>query len=314
MTYIIQSMTAYIGEKGYISLLKDTLINGEDREGRNGKVYSIFGQMISFKDINQAFPLLTTKKMFIRGIIEEILWFLRGSTDAKELQQKGVKIWDGNSSREFLDSIGLSHYSEGELGPVYGWQWRKFGKKYVCIKDDTKKLEDSDPNGFDQLKYIIEELMKPEYSRRAVLSGWNPTQLSEMALPPCHILYTFYKNKRGISCMMNMRSSDLFLGLPFNIASTAILTQIIAKVLHMNPIDISITMTDAHIYDEHLDAVKSQFNNPILETNTQLTITSEPPPIDSPIDEKIKWINCLKYEDFVIDNYHSAQTIKAPMK
>lgn len=307
-------MTAYIGEKGYISLLKDTLINGEDREGRNGKVYSIFGQMISFKDINQAFPLLTTKKMFIRGIIEEILWFLRGSTDAKELQQKGVKIWDGNSSREFLDSVGLSHYSEGELGPVYGWQWRKFGKKYVSIKDDTKKLEDSDPNGFDQLKYIIEELMKPEYSRRAVLSGWNPTQLSEMALPPCHILYTFYKNKRGISCMMNMRSSDLFLGLPFNIASTAILTQIIAKVLHMNPNDISITMTDAHIYDEHLDAVKSQCNNPILETNAQLTITSEPPPIDSSIDEKIKWINSLKYEDFVIDNYHSAQTIKAPMK
>lgn len=108
-------MTAYVGEKGYISLLKETLINGEDREGRNGKVYSIFGQMISFKDINQAFPLLTTKKMFIRGIIEEILWFLRGSTDAKELQQKGVKIWDGNSSREFLDSVGLSHYSEGEL-------------------------------------------------------------------------------------------------------------------------------------------------------------------------------------------------------
>lgn len=307
-------MTAYVGEKGYISLLKETLINGEDREGRNGKVYSIFGQMISFKDINQAFPLLTTKKMFIRGIIEEILWFLRGSTDAKELQQKGVKIWDGNSSREFLDSVGLSHYSEGELGPVYGWQWRKFGKKYVTVEDDTKSLENSDSNGFDQLKYIIEELMKPEYSRRAVLSGWNPTQLSEMALPPCHILYTFYKNKRGISCMMNMRSSDLFLGLPFNIASTAILTHIIAKALHMNPIDISITMTDAHIYDEHIDAVKSQFNNPILETNAQLIITNEPPPIDSPIDEKIKWINRLKYEDFIIDNYHSAQTIKAPMK
>lgn len=302
-------MTAYVGEKGYISLLKDTLINGEDRKGRNGKVYSIFGQMISFKDIKQAFPLLTTKKMFIRGIIEEILWFLRGSTDAKELQQKGVKIWDGNSSREFLDSVGLSHYSEGELGPVYGWQWRKFGKKYVTIEDDKENQ-----NGFDQLKYIIEELIKPDYSRRAVLSGWNPTQLSEMALPPCHILYTFYKNKRGISCMMNMRSSDLFLGLPFNIASTAILTHIIARVLHTNPIDVSITTTDAHIYDEHIEAVKSQFNNPILETNAQLIITSEPPPIDSSIDEKIKWINNLKYEDFFIDNYHSAETIKAPMK
>lgn len=299
---------SYIGEEGYIKLLQHTLENGEYREGRNGAVYSIFGQMVSFKCINESFPLLTTKKMFTRGIIEEILWFLRGSTDAKELQQKGVKIWDGNSSREYLDSVGLSHYAEGELGPVYGWQWRKFGKEYK-----TGEGCDGD-TGFDQLKYIIEELMKPDYSRRAVLSGWNPTQLSQMALPPCHILYTFYKNKNGISCMMNMRSSDLFLGLPFNIASTAILTTIIAKVLHMNSVDISIAITDAHIYEEHVDAVKTQFNNPVLDSRPTLTIVSEPPPIDTTVDEKIKWINNLKYEDFVINGYESANTIKAPMK
>lgn len=299
-------MTSYVGEEGYINLLQDTLTNGECRKGRNGNTYSIFGQMITFKCINQAFPLLTTKKMFIRGIVEEILWFLRGSTDAKELQQKGVKIWDGNSSREYLDSVGLSHYTEGELGPVYGWQWRKFGKNY--------KNDDDNNIGFDQLKYIIKELMKPEISRRAVLSGWNPTQLSEMALPPCHILYTFYKNKNGISCMMTMRSSDLFLGLPFNIASTSILTHIIAKVLHVNPVDISVAITDAHIYDEHIDAVNEQIQNSILNQKPTLTISKEAPPIDSSVDEKIKWINNLKYEDFVVNNYVSAGTIKAPMK
>lgn len=298
-------MSSYNGEEGYINLLCDTLKKGEYKKGRNGNTYSVFGQMISFYNIHKSFPLLTTKKMFTKGIIEEILWFLRGSTDAKELQKQGVKIWDGNSSREYLDSIGLSHYSEGELGPVYGWQWRNFGKRYN--KED-------DNGGFDQLKYIIQELMKPENSRRAVLSGWNPTQLSEMALPPCHILYTFYKNKNGISCMMNMRSSDLFLGLPFNIASTSILTHIIAKVLHVNPIDISITITDAHIYEEHIDAVNEQVKNKILDSAPTLTIRKEPPPIDSPVDEKIKWINCLKYEDFVVNNYKSAGTIKAPMK
>jgi thymidylate synthase len=298
-------MSSYNGEEGYINLLCDTLKKGEYKKGRNGNTYSVFGQMISFYNIYKSFPLLTTKKMFTKGIIEEILWFLRGSTDAKELQKQGVKIWDGNSSREYLDSIGLSHYSEGELGPVYGWQWRNFGKRYN--KED-------DNGGFDQLKYIIQELMKPENSRRAVLSGWNPTQLSEMALPPCHILYTFYKNKNGISCMMNMRSSDLFLGLPFNIASTSILTHIIAKVLHVNPVDISITITDAHIYEEHIDAVNEQVKNKILDSAPTLTIRKEPPPIDSPVDEKIKWINCLKYEDFVVNNYKSAGTIKAPMK
>lgn len=298
-------MASYIGEEGYINLLRDTLKKGEYRKGRNGNTYSVFGQMISFNNINKSFPLLTTKKMFTKGIIEEILWFLRGSTDANELQKKGVKIWDGNSSREYLDSVGLSHYSEGELGPVYGWQWRNFGKQYN--KDD-------DNSGFDQLQYIIEELIKPENSRRAVMSGWNPTQLSEMALPPCHILYTFYKNKNGISCMMNMRSSDLFLGLPFNIASTSILTHIIAKVIHVNPVDISIAITDAHIYDEHIDAVNEQLENNILESTPTLEIRKEPPPIDSSVDEKIKWINDLKYEDFVVNDYKSAGTIKAPMK
>jgi dihydrofolate reductase/thymidylate synthase len=296
-------MNSYTNEQGYIDLLKNTLTSGEQKETRNGNVISTFGQTISFNNINTAFPLLTTKKVFTKGVVEELLWFLRGSTNAKELQEKGVNIWNGNSTREYLDSVGLTHYEEGELGPVYGWQWRSFGKSY----------KNKDTDGFDQIKYLLEELSKPSFSRRAVLSSWNPQQLQEMALPPCHILYTFYKDSNGLSCMMNMRSSDLFLGLPFNIASTAILTHIIAKVLHIEPYRIMIAITDAHIYQEHLEAVQTQMKNPILPQPI-MKITKEAPDSTASIDEKINWINSLRYEDFTFENYQSAGPIKAPMK
>lgn len=301
-------MTAYSGEKGYLQLLKDTLENGEKRECRNGNVFSSFAKVVSFNDIEKQFPLLTSKKMFTRGVIEELLWFLRGSTDAKELQEKKVNIWNGNSTREYLDSVGLKHYKEGELGPVYGWQWRSFGKPYNKPTNEYIQYE-----GVDQVKYIIEELMKPNYSRRVVLSAWNPLQLKEMALPPCHMVYTFYKSKKGLSCMMNMRSSDLFLGLPFNIASTAFLTCIVSTVLHIKPQDISVVITDAHIYEEHVNAVKTQLNNTIHEHPT-VRISKNPPELHSSIEDKIKWIEELKYEDFVISNYTSAVSIAAPMK
>jgi len=297
-------MDSYRDEKGYLNLLEDVLTTGEIRETRNGIVISSFGKMLSFYNISNKFPLITTKKMFTKGIIEELLWFLRGSTNARELQEKGVKIWDGNSSREYLDSVGLSHYQEGELGPVYGWQWKTFGKSY----SDNKSIE-----GFDQIKYIIEELSKDNNSRRAVLSAWNPSQLHEMALPPCHILYTFYKNSKGLHCSMTMRSTDLFLGLPFNIASTAILTHIIAKVLHIKPYAISINMTDAHIYKEHIDSVYKQIDNKIQDF-PEFEIIKEAPDINTPITSKVQWINDLKIEDFVIKNYNCAETIKAIMK
>ena len=298
-------MTAYVGEQGYLDLLSETLKSGECRQCRNGIVYSSFAKLISFEDICNSFPLLTSKKMFVRGIVEELLWFLRGSTNAKELEEKKVNIWSGNSSREYLDSVGLKDYEEGELGPVYGWQWRSFGKAYKTMNGDQK--------GIDQIKYIIEELSKPNNSRRAVLSAWNPLQLNEMALPPCHMTYTFYKNNKGLSCMMNMRSSDLFLGLPFNIASTAFLTCIIAKVLHIEPRDVSIIITDAHIYEEHKDAVHQQLNNDIQE-HPIMEISKTPPEKESPIEEKLEWIENLKYEDFNIVNYKSSGSISAQMK
>ena len=331
----------YNGENGYLSLLKETLANGENKMTRNGNVISSFGSMINFKNINEYFPLITTKKMFFRGIVEELLWFLRGSTNANELKIKSVHIWDGNSTREYLDSLGLD-YPEGELGPVYGWQWRKFGKEYGEDDEDNGEIyidisgsdKDTDTDtatdtatdtdtatydtyidnkGVDQIKYIIEELLKENSSRRAVLSAWNPIDLKKMALPPCHILYIFNKSSKGLSCHMTLRSSDLFLGLPFNIASTALLTQILAYVLHINASEICLSICDAHIYEEHLTQVNKQINNELYEL-PKVIIKKDAPDITSSVDEKIKWIESLVYEDFELSNYKSHAALSAIMK
>jgi thymidylate synthase len=321
----------YNGENGYLSLLKETLANGENKLTRNGNVISIFGCMIHFKDISTAFPLITSKKMFFRGIVEELLWFLRGSTNANELKSKKVHIWDGNSTREYLDSIGLD-YPEGELGPVYGWQWRKFGKEYDKYNEEIEDTEediyndmnsaddeavdartDSFIKGVDQIKYIIEELSKENNSRRAVLSAWNPVDLKKMALPPCHILYIFNKSSKGLSCHMTLRSSDLFLGLPFNIASTALLTQILAHTLHIPAHEVCLSICDAHIYEEHTPQVNKQIDSELYDL-PKVIIKKDAPDIKSSIDVKIKWIESLVYEDFELSNYKSGASLSAIMK
>lgn len=282
-------------EKGYLNLLKQTLEKGEYIKTRNGYTYSSFGKMIKF-NISNFFPLLTTKKIFFRGVVEELLWFISGSTDSKILEDKNVNIWKGNSSREYLDSIGLYDNKEGELGPIYGHQWRNFNSQ-----------------GIDQLKYVLNELLLENNSRRVVLSAWNPCELDKTALVPCHILYNFYKNNDGLSCMMFMRSSDLFLGLPFNISSTALLTIIIAKVLHLKPCNICITITDCHIYEEHIDNVIIQLEREIIEF-PRLNIIKEAPNIDSNIEEKIKWIEELNYNDFELKDYMYHSSLKSIMK
>jgi len=318
----------YNGENGYLSLLKETLANGENKLTRNGNVLSIFGCMIHFKDISTAFPLITSKKMFFRGIVEELLWFLRGSTNANELKSKKVHIWDGNSTREYLDSIGLD-YPEGELGPVYGWQWRKFGKEYEKYNEETEEDIYNDMNsaddeaadastysfikGVDQIKYIIEELSKENNSRRAVLSAWNPVDLKKMALPPCHILYIFNKSSKGLSCHMTLRSSDLFLGLPFNIASTTLLTQILAHTLHIPAHEVCLSICDAHIYEEHTLQVNKQIDSELYDL-PKVIIKKDAPDIKSSIDVKIKWIESLVYEDFELSNYKSGASLSAIMK
>jgi thymidylate synthase len=280
-----------------LELLKEVNNNGIRRENRNGFTYSSFGSILKF-DLNggETFPLLTTKRVFFRGIVEELLWFLKGSTNSKELEDKNINIWKGNSSREFLNSVGLINNQEGDLGKIYGYQWRSF-------------------NGhFDQIKYLLQELAINN-SRRALISAWNPCDLKEQALPPCHLLYNFYKiDNQNLSCMMYMRSADLFLGVPFNIASTALLAMIIGKVMGMKVKEICVSICDCHLYEEHLEAVKEQlgnegeiFESPSLEIIKDIDINSS-------IEEKIKWIEELTYEDFSLKNYKCHNTIKAIMK
>jgi len=288
-----------MNELGYLNLLEDVLNNGEKKETRNGITYSIFGALLRF-DVNEGlnFPLLTTKKMFFKGIVEELLWFLRGSVNSKELEERGVNIWKGNSSREYLDLNGFHDYEEGYLGPIYGYQWRSFDGRT------------------DQIKYLINEL-KMKNSRRALISAWNPNQLNKQALPPCHLLYNFYKTGDNyLNCMMYMRSTDLFLGLPFNIASTALLLMIIAKLTNMKAKEICISMCDCHIYEEHIDQVKEQLLlKPMIYKQPEISIIKPLDNIEELTDEeKIKWMEELKFEDFKLNDYRCHKSIKAIMK
>ena len=289
----------YYEEKGYLELL-NILVNSPIKNGRNGSTLSTFGINYKFR-LDDGFPLLTTKKMYTKGIIAELLWFLKGETDSKILEKQNVNIWKGNSSKEFILQQQLS-YDEGECGPIYGWQWRNFNGSYPLV--------DNEYNGIDQIKYIIEEINKG--SRRAVLSAWNPQQLKDMVLPPCHILYTFYKdNDDNLSCHLTMRSNDTFLGFPFNLASVSILTHIIAICTNTKPKEICISVTDAHIYNEHIEQAKIQINR-IPYNKPSFKIKKIPKKILN-VDEAIEWINSLNIDDFEFNDYKSHERIIANM-
>jgi len=283
-------------ELGYLHLLENILENGEWRETRNSKTISLFSVKLDF-DISRNFPLLTTKKMYWKGICEELLWFLRGDTNSKNLEDKNVTIWKGNSTREFLNKTGLTEYKEGECGPIYGFQWRHFNAKYKGCNADYEG------EGIDQLQECIDLIKNDPTSRRIYMSGWNPCQLKEMCLPPCHVSYQFYVNKDNeLSCMMYQRSADVFLGLPFNIASTGLLTYIMANFTGKTPSKISIVIGDAHIYEEHIDAVKKQLKR----------IPYSLPKMNIKERERTK-IEDYTYEDFEILDYKYHPIIKAKM-
>lgn len=287
-------------DEPYLDLLRRVRHEGALREGRNGGTLSLFGASLRFS-LRDGFPLLTTKRVFWKGVVEELLWFLKGNTNANELAAKGVHIWDGNSTREFLDSRGLTAYRDGMCGPIYGWQWRRFGASYP-----------SGTGGVDQLRYVLHELSQPGGSRRAVMSAWNPLQLSDMCLPPCHVSYSFYTSSKGLSCHMYQRSSDMFLGEPFNIASTALLTAIVAHVLGMDVDEIYISITDAHIYDTHLLQVDEQLSR-APRAFPHLCISKAAPPAHASVDEKLAWIEALHMDDFEVLGYDPHPTIKAAM-
>ena len=242
-------------EDQYINLIKKILKEGDNIESRNGKVKTIFGWNMEFSLKNNKVPILTTKKVAYKTCIKELLWFISGKTDNKLLKEKNVHIWDANGSREFLDSRNLTNREEDDLGPVYGHQWRHFNAPYETCNDDyTNK-------GIDQIEYIISSLKHPEkkYSRRLIMSSWNPCQLDEMALPPCHILAQFHvSSKDELSCALYQRSGDVGLGVPFNIASYSVLTHLIAHYTGLKPDKFVYFLGNAHIYEEHINALKEQ--------------------------------------------------------
>jgi dihydrofolate reductase/thymidylate synthase len=282
-------------EYEYLRLLEEVYYTGERRATRNAETISKFGTALEFDVEKHGFPLLTTKKMFHKGILKELLWFIKGRTDSNELSRDGVNIWKGNTTREFLDSIGLAHYPEGCAGPIYGYQWRHFNAPY-----DPVAMTNKEP-GVDQLMGIVEEIRKSPTSRRLVMSGWNPAQMPQMCLPPCHVLYQFYVDSGKLCCQMYQRSADLFLGLPFNIASTSLLTYIIASMTNYNVGKIRISIGDAHIYSDHSSNVLEQI------TRTPLAFCK------LVMKNKREKLEDWQYEDFSIEGYTSHEALRAPM-
>lgn len=234
----------------HIKLILDKGVKVVDRTGVG--TYSLFGAQMRYSLRDNVFPLLTTKRVFWRAVVEELLWFIRGSTNAFELSDKNVRIWDANSTREFLDSVGLNDREEGDLGPVYGFQWRHFGAEYKGMRADYAN------KGIDQLTHVINTIKTKPNDRRMIMCAWNPVDIPQMALPPCHCLVQFYVADGELSCQLYQRSADMGLGVPFNIASYALLTCMIAHITHLKPGEFVHTMGDSHVYLSHVDALREQ--------------------------------------------------------
>jgi thymidylate synthase len=294
-------------ETKYLELMKDILENGCERIDRTCTgTLSLFGTRMKF-DISESIPMLTTKRIPFRVILEELLWFCRGDTDAKILQRKGIKIWNGNTTREFLDNRGLNHYPEGIIGPQYGFLWRHYGAKYSPRFADTSSIDANTIGGVDQLKYVEDLLENDPFSRRIIISAWNPSQLNEQALPSCHLLLQFYVTeeygKRYLSCMFTMRSSDNFLASSFNCVSYSILTYILAIRHNMKPKDLIYVAGDTHIYKNHVEQVREQLKRdprpfPRLKVSTDLV--------------KKDWKD-MTLKDFELIGYFPHPTISASM-
>lgn len=253
LTQLLPDATKPHEELQYLDLIRKIMHEGVRKGDRTGTgTISLFGAQMRFSLRDDVFPLLTTKRVFWRGVAEELLWFISGDTNAKTLQDKDIHIWDGNGSREYLDSLGLTARETGDLGPVYGFQWRHFGAKYTDMHADYTG------QGVDQLADVIRKLKTNPNDRRIILSAWNPADLGEMALPPCHMFCQFYVADGELSCQMYQRSADMGLGVPFNIASYALLTRLIARVCGLRAGEFVHVIGDAHIYADHVEPLKLQ--------------------------------------------------------
>ena len=259
----------------YLDLLDHILTTGVHKSDRTGTgTRSVFGYQMRF-DLAEGFPLVTTKKLHLRSIIHELLWFLRGETNIQYLTENGVSIWN-----EWADA-------DGELGPVYGKQWRSWATP--------------DGGSIDQMRDVIEQIKRNPDSRRLIVSAWNVADVAQMALPPCHLLFQFYVAEGRLSCQLYQRSADIFLGVPFNIASYALLTMMVAQATELQPGDFVHTLGDAHLYDNHLEQARLQ-------------LSREPRPLPTMrLNPAVKDLFALKFEDFELLNYDPHPHIKAPV-
>ena len=268
-------MSAAHGERQYLDLLAEVLEHGARKSDRTGTgTRSVFGRQMRF-GLGESFPLLTTKKLHLKSIVYELLWFLRGETNVRWLQEHGVTIWD-----EWADATG-------ELGPVYGYQWRHWRT----------------PEGreIDQIRQVLDGLRAHPESRRHLVSAWNPADVDRMALPPCHALFQFYVAEGRLSCQMYQRSADLFLGVPFNIASYALLTLMVAQVSGLQPGEFVLTLGDAHLYLNHLEQARAQVARaPRAFPRMRL-------------NPAVRDLFAFRYEDFVLEGYDPHPHIKAPI-
>lgn len=297
--------TTNLEEIQYIDLIKKIIDEGQWEEGRNGRTKSIFGHSMRFTLRNNKIPILTTKKTAWKTCLKELLWFIRGETDNKLLQEQGVHIWDGNATKEFMESRGLGHYPEGILGPLYGYQWRHFNAEYMASAKYMAIESFSEQNkGIDQLQQIITALKDPKQrtSRRLIMTAWNPCQLDEMALPPCHILCQFnVHDGNKLSCALYQRSQDVCLGQSFNIASYSFLTHLLAKHCGLEAYEFIHFIGNCHIYEDHIEPIKT-----ILEREPFEFPTIEIGTIRENIDD-------YQVSDFIINNYQCHEVIRMNM-
>ena len=285
-------------ENQYLSLINRVIKYGVKSKGRNGKTRSLVGEKMKFDLTNNTLPLITTKKLAWKTCLKELFWFMSGDTDNNNLKKQNVNIWNANGSREFLDSRKLYHLVEDDLGPIYGHQWRHYNAGYYNSKTNY------DGRGVDQLENVVNMLKdeKERDSRRIILNSWNPQQINEMALPPCHVLSQFIVKNNQLTTLLYQRSGDIGLGIPFNIASYSFLTHILAKHCNLEAKEFIHIIGDAHIYEDHVDPLKEQ-------------ITRKPynfPEIE--INKKCKSIDDYNMDHIKVKNYKYRGKLKMEMK
>jgi thymidylate synthase len=310
----IYNKMSHTDEVQYLNLLREIQSTGVLKKGRNGYTKSLFGKHLKF-DVSERFPLLTTKKMFFRGIVEELLFFIRGETDSKKLEEKGINIWKGNTERGFLDAIGMKERKEGIMGPLYGYQWRHFNAEYDGTTGTPTHATHAlsvgacaqGVGGLDQLANVIHLIKTQPESRRILLTDFNPLQASQGVLYPCHsIIIQFYVDETSSSLDMFCynRSQDVFLGTPFNIASSALFLILIAKITGLCPRFLHMSLGDTHIYSQHEEPVSLQLSRqpyvfPVLNITKEI--------------KNLEDVEKLTFQDFKLEEYQSHPSIKAEM-